>query len=69
MISQGPFYQKTRVVDDQHLQEIKDLYRKLNITSEESEDQSLRGFRDYWPPIPEYSVRYCTNEDLNYAGF
>ena len=58
-------YQDTKVVDDV---EINDLYRTLGIETEESRSQVLDRLnprREYWPPIPHYSVRYCIDEDLN----
>jgi len=65
MAYRGSDYQDTKVVDDV---EISDLYRKLGIETEESRTQVLDRLnprREHWPPIPQYSVRYCTDEDLD----
>jgi len=65
MAYRGSNYQDTKVVDDV---EISDLYRKLGIEAEKSRTQVLDNLnpqREHWPPIPNYFVRYCTDEDLN----
>ena len=66
MLSQETVHQEVKIVDDQGMKEIKELYQKLDLDTEENTEKIYRGFRDYWPSSPEYSVRYCTNEDLNF---
>lgn len=66
MFSQGTIQMGVKIVDDRGMEEIKELYRKLDLSTEETAEKNFRDLQDYWPPIPEYSVRYHTNEDLSY---
>jgi hypothetical protein len=66
------FSQRTSNTEDAQIlynQEFADLYKQLGIETEEQRKNAVHRFdqrQNYWPPIPEYSVRFCTDEDLNY---